>query len=554
MAHVDGNQVTHVVDFQDGNIAFRSGATHLRLDLPSTAFKALREQARQIAMLQPARELRLQRAVDTTRHRLPARRWPAFMMEFLASARRRLERAWRFFSHEVWETRLTELPSRKAFGYRAARIVYCTFRGLFFEEMLNIRAAALTYFTVLSLVPLLAFSFALLKGFGAYDVLVDQTIRPYLSALLEGNDALQRAFDQMLGFVEQTGVASLGFIGLLFLLYAATRLLRNIEGALNEIWGARSARDLFQQTRDYVAIMLVLPLSLLAAGALTTFGQALDLLRAAGETLGVSGLLDRAISLVSPLTVLFLSLLFVYTVLPNATVKLRSAAVGALIGSVAWYLTLIAHVRFQVGVARFNALYSGFAAFPIFLAWLHVSWLIVLVGAQIASTHQHHLSLARRARIADADSAFKEAVCLSAVLEIVRAFVHGTPFPTRQALSLRFDAPEEVISELLDRLVDAGMLVRAGASGDGAYALAKSPDRIRVKDVLDALRRSPSFQPERREAAGLDRVASQIWLDLDRALERSPANWSLQQIIDQEERGTAPAIPAGTDERDDARH
>lgn len=472
----------------------------------------------------------------------------------IARARRGVERAWSFFSHEVWEARLSDLPSRQALGYRAARIVYCTLRGLIFEETLHVRAAALTYFTVLSLVPLLAFAFAVLKGFGAYDVLVEQTIQPYLTSLLEGNDPLQRAFEQMLGFVEQTGVASLGFLGLLFLLYAATRLLRNIEGALNEIWGARSARDLFQQTRDYVAIILVLPLSLLAAGALTTFGQALDLLRAAGQTLGISGLLDRAISIVSPLTVLFLSLLFVYTVLPNATVKLRSAALGALIGSVAWYLALIAHVRFQVGVARFNALYSGFAAFPIFLAWLHISWLIVLVGAQAASTHQHHRSLARRARLADADRAFKESVCLSAVLEVVRAFMHGTPYPTCEALSRRFDAPEEVISELLDRLVDARMLVRANGPEGGAYAMAKAPERIRVKDVLDAMRRSPSFQPERRQAAGLDRVASQIWLELERAIERSPANCSLQRIIEQEDRGMAPAVAESADARDDARH
>jgi DNA-binding IscR family transcriptional regulator len=142
---------------------------------------------------------------------------------------------------------------------------------------------------------------------------------------------------------------------------------------------------------------------------------------------------------------------------------------------------------------------------------------------------------------------------LSAVLEIVRAFVHGTPYPQRDALSQRFDAPEDVISELLDRLVDVGMLVRANSPDDALYALARSPDRIRVKDVLDALRRSPSFQPERRQAAGLDRVASQVWLELDRALEHSPANCSLLQLVDQEDRGTAPAVPASSDARDEPR-
>ena len=225
-----------------------------------------------------------------------------------------------------------------------------------------------------------------------------------------------------------------------------------------------------------------------------------------------------------------------------------------MIGSLAWYLALIAHVRFQVGVARFNALYSGFAAFPIFLAWLHISWLIVLVGAQIASTHQHHRSLARRARIADADRAFREAICLSAVLEVVRAFARGTPYPTREALSQRFDAPEDVIGEMLDRLVEAGMLVRMDAPDEGAYALAKSPDRIRVKEVLDALRRSPTFRPEVRQSAGLDRVASQLWLELDRAMEQSPANCSLRQTIEHEERGAAGGVSGDSGATADAPH
>jgi membrane protein len=343
-------------------------------------------------------------------------------------------------------------------------------------------------------------------------------------------------------------VASLGFLGLLFLLYAATRLLRNVEGALNDIWGARSARDWFQQMRDYTAIIVVLPVSLMAAVALTTVGQALDLLRAAGETLGISGLLDRIISVFTPLTVLFVGLLFVYTVLPNASVRIRSAAVGALIASVTWYLVLIAHVRFQVGVARFNALYSGFAALPIFLAWLHISWLVVLVGAHIGSIHQHHRSLARRARLADTDRAFKETICLSAMLEVVRAFEQGRPYPTREQLSLRFDAPEEVIAELLDHLVSAGLLVHTSAPRDAAYGLAKSPDHIRAKDVLDALRRSPGFRPEAHESTGVDRRAAQLWLELDHALEQSPANRSLRELVDGEDSATS-APPSSARQR-----
>lgn len=456
-------------------------------------------------------------------------------------ARERVERAHRFLSHDVWMARLDELPPRRAMAYRVARITYCTLRGVLFEDTLHLRAAALTYFTVLSLVPLLAFAFALLKGFGAYDALVEETIHPYMMGLLAGNDALQQAFEKTLGFVDQTGVASLGAIGLLSLLYTATRLLRNIESALNEIWGARTARTPFQQLRDYVAILVVTPLCLMAGLTLTTLGQALELLRTAGETLGIGSLLNGLISIVGPLTVLFLGLLFLYTVLPTASVRVRSAAIGAVIGGVLWYSVLILHVRFQVGVARFNALYSSFAAFPIFLAWLHVSWLVVLIGAQVAALHQRQRSIARARRIASADQALREALCLSAVVQVSRAFLGGAPPPTLDELSTRLEASDALLGEVLEKLVQVGMLLKTSVGEGSAYALAKAPELIRAKDVLDALRRSPS-SPRVSEQLSLDPAAAQTWQELDRAIDQSPANRSLRELA----RGEATAGPAIT--------
>jgi hypothetical protein len=108
-----------------------------------------------------------------------------------------------FFAHRIWEPRLDELPGRTAFGYRFARLLYCAAHGLLVSDRLHVRAAALTYYTVLSLVPLLAFAFALLKGFGAYDALIEQTVRPYVLDTFTGNPALRIAFEQMLASCEQ---------------------------------------------------------------------------------------------------------------------------------------------------------------------------------------------------------------------------------------------------------------------------------------------------------------------------------------------------------------
>ncbi len=451
-------------------------------------------------------------------------------------SRTRLGHLLQFFTKDVWEARLEELPRAHAFGYRCARVAHGMVQGLLFEDKLHLRAAALTYFTVLSLVPLLAFAFALLKGFGVYDTLVQESIRPYVLSLLSNNQPLHSAVEKILGFVGHTGVTSLGFGGLLFLVYAATRLLRNVEEALNDIWGARTGRSPLQQVRDYAAILVVTPLCLVAAGALATLGQALSLLRAAGKTLGVSWLVDQAIALLGPLSVLFLGLVFLYTVLPFAKVRLRSAALGAAVGSVLWYVVLVIHVRFQVGVANFNALYAGFAALPIFFAWQHISWLVVLVGAQVAATDQHHRGLARRARISAVDNPTREAVCLSAVLRITRAFTRGEPTPTVEGLSAELAVDAALLGELLERLERWKILLQTRSGEDVAYALAKAPALIRVKHVLDAMRRPPAAE-ESRGAAGPDvePLVECLLERLERSAEESPANQTLEELLQHRE-------------------
>lgn len=449
-------------------------------------------------------------------------------------ARTAYQRITGFFGREIWEQRLDELPPRRAAAYSAARIAQRTFRGLFIDDALHVRAAALTYFTVLSLVPLLAFVFAILKGFGAYELLVAETIRPYVLELFSGNQALSQAFDRILSFVEQTGVASLGFVGLLMLLYAATRLLRNIEGALNELWDARTSRTPLEQLRDYVAIIAITPLCLMAAAALTTVGQALQVLRAAGETLGLSFLVDRALALLGPLLALFLGLLLLYRVMPCTGVRLRSAAIGAALGAVAWYLVLIVHVRFQIGVARFNALYSSFAAIPIFLAWLHVSWLVILLGAQVAATSQNGRALAQRTRLAGADQALRESICIAAMLRICASYVAGQPPVTSDEQSRELDIHEPLLTELLDRLVRAGLLLKVENASAPAHVPARPAEQIRLKDVLDALRRSPERAEDADPGARLGAVAERLWQRLDEALACSPANRTLRELVDEE--------------------
>jgi membrane protein len=440
-----------------------------------------------------------------------------------------------FFARDIWEAPIDRLPAGKAVRYRAARMLYGVVDGLLLRDDLHVHAAALTYYTVLSVVPMLAFVFALLKGFGVYDALVEQTIRPFALDTFAANPSLHNAIEQVLSFVGNTDVTSLGFVGLALILWSATRLLHNIEVVLNEIWEVPRGRGPLQRLTHQLAILFVVPICLILAATVGTVTQALDALRSLEATLGVSGALEWSVATLGPLAIALAALLFLYRVMPNTKVQTSAALLGAAFGSVLWYAALIVHVRFQLGVARFNALYASFAAVPIFLVWLHVSWLVVMVGASIAATRQHERASLQRKRAARANPALREALCVSAAIAITRAFIGGAPPPGLCALCDRLDAPEPLLDELLRRLVAGGLLCETSEpdAADPHFSLARAPERIYVKDVLDALRGSPNEEPRADgHAHGVDHDAVQLLQHFEDEIAQSPHNRSLRALAE----------------------
>jgi membrane protein len=436
-----------------------------------------------------------------------------------------------FFTSELWETSLETLPPRKARRYRLLRVAAIIVDGLLIGDTLPLQAAALTYYTVLSIVPLMAFVFAILKGFGAYDALVEEMLRPYLLTATSGNPALRRALEQVLEFVSQTGVTSLGFLGLIFVLYAGTRLLRNVEISLNATWGLPDGRSFIEQLRNYVTVLAVTPLCLLLAAGLATTAQLGDVLAFLRERLGLGGFIDWSVQLLGPLLVIMLGLFFLYLLMPNTRVRARSALLGAVVGGGLWYVFLLLHVNFQLGVARYNALYSSFAAIPIFLVWTYVSWLSVLIGAQTAATNQQGEARARQHRWRELDLASKEALALSTLLAVARPFVAGEPpRVSLQALSDQLGAPLSVLRSIAECLARAQLLVAPGEDAELPLVLSRSPEHVRVLDVLGAFRGSlsePDALPFTPEARALDAL-----LSLDETAARSAHNQTLAELLE----------------------
>src|ERR1051325_915033 len=282
---------------------------------------------------------------------------------------------------------------------RHIRILYRAVAG-FTENRCPLLASALTYTTLLSLVPLLALMFATLKGFG-----VQNRLEPILiEKLSAGSEQIVR---QIIGYIDKTDVKALGAVGLASLLVTAISVIGNIEFALNRIWGVQRTRNIGRKFSDYLSVLLTCPILFVAALGVTSSAQNVDVVQWFLALPGM-GYLVLAIAAVTPYILMWIALTFLYDYLPNTRVRFASALYGGIIGGTLWQLAQWGYVHFQVGVSRANAIYGAFAQLPIFLVWLYMGWNVVLFGAMLSFTHQNIRTSGKDPNVADAPYAFRE--------------------------------------------------------------------------------------------------------------------------------------------------
>jgi membrane protein len=433
-----------------------------------------------------------------------------------------------FFETHIWDTGVEPLGWWRRVLYRVLRIGYTTTRA-FREKELTVRAASLTYYTILSIVPFLAFAFSILKGFGLYHKLVTQTLNPLLEKTFAGNDSLRRALEQMLSFVESTNVSGLSVVGALVLAYTAIAMLSTVETAFNDIWDARTARTLVRKFTDYTTMMVVGPLLVMLAIGLGAAAENSRLVAFLSRSMVFGDLVHLAIRLTSFLLV-SLSLIALYVILPNVRTRLVSAIVGGVVAGLAWQILLLLEVKFQVGVARYNALYSGFAALPIFLVWLYASWIIVLVGAQLAASQQYETRFKQAVRTQHVDQELREELALVVAATVARSFVDGRPPATAGDLAEALGVPPPPVEGVLDALVRGHVLVRVG-DGEPGYDPARDLDTLHVADIEQAVRMDPEARPLKDS---LERAAGGAMTEILRAraedLRRDSGALTLRQV------------------------
>lgn len=463
---------------------------------------------------------------------------------YIARASASLERGERFLRHDIWYIGKPGEAIPRGFIIRQVRVAILLFRGIV-EETLLLRASALTFTTLLFLVPFLVFMFSFIQTFhlgdhiylqisdwvdNRIDQIVDvvrsaneeppiadpalsatitpapatpaveptpaevaaaissdsdrelanailRTLLPTISQESEKN-GLANPVDVLVGLVETkaTDVRTLGLTGLVYVLVTVLGLMRNVEWTFNRIWGVKDTRNLFRSISDYVMITLLLPIVVAAvlglAAALST-----------NDALGSLSILLRS----SQVLIISFTFALLYYFVPNTAVSPRCALVGGLFAGILWTLTAWAYVSFNVGLAQYTFFFSTFALFPMLLAWIYVSWVILLFGALVTFAYQNEKTFALE-RLADkASYAYRESVAVRLMVEMARRFAQGKPALSAAEVTNAWNVPLRLVNEALDILV-AAKLAAACATTPVTYQPARAADTIKVIDVVRAQR------------------------------------------------------------------
>jgi len=366
---------------------------------------------------------------------------------------------------------------------QALRISHLVIRDLL-GGMLTLRAMSLVYTSLLSIVPLVAVSFSVLKGFGVHNQ-VEPMLLELLAPLGErGGEITQRIIE----FVDNTKAGVLGSMGLILLLFTVISLVQKIEHSFNYTWRVSEPRSFGQRFSDYLSAIFIGPILIFTAIGITASITGSTIIQ---QLVGVEaiGVLVKILSRMVPYLLVIAAFAVIYIFVPNTKVKLKSALIGAAVAGVLWETTGWAFASFVVSSTKYTAIYSAFASLIIFMFWLYVSWVILLVGASIAFYHQHPECRNLGSLDASLSNRMKEKVALL-LMSIIASNYYAKQAPlTAEALALRLNLNVTVLKPVIDHLMAAQFLVPT--KGDKAGYLPGQPvDTLLVTDVIDAIRRA----------------------------------------------------------------
>jgi membrane protein len=437
-----------------------------------------------------------------------------------------LNRFIRSFEEKIWQARRDESSAIQWLLIRLIRTMILAAQG-FVGHKNTLRASALTFFTLMSLVPVAAMAFGIAKGFGFERRLKQQ--------LLENFEAQQEVVEQIISFaqnmLDNTKGGMIAGIGIVVLFWAVIRLLSNIEMSFNDIWGVRS-RTFVRKLSDYLTIMLICPVLMIMSSSVTVYiTTQVSAISDRYELLEMFGPAIFTVLTFLPYTLIWLLFTFIYIIMPNTRVRFFGALLAGVLAGSAYQIVQAAYIHFQILVAKYNAIYGSFAALPLFLIWLQISWLIVLIGAEISHAFQNsgYVVHAKKGREMSVQENHLLAMAISR--HVVRLFQQSRPAQNKNEIADALAVSPVVVEKLSNLLVKGNILawVEPNANGEKALQPARDINDLKVSDVLAALEDVGSRKHQLPQLSE-EGVFINLFSALRSEVERSDANRLVKDI------------------------
>jgi membrane protein len=394
--------------------------------------------------------------------------------------KKRIERIKQFLSVDIWTMNEDELSPLKLRTIRFFQFLSLAVAG-FKEDKLNLRASALTYFTMLSIVPLLAMGFGIAKGFGLEAVLEKE--------LAKNLSAQKEALDYILGFVrsmlETTQGGLIAGIGLLVLLWSVMKLMGNIEASFNQVWEVSKSRSIYRKVTDYLSIVIVGTLLMILSGSISIFISTELRSIADGSVLSVFSPLALQFGRILPYLITWFLFSLLYIVMPHTKVKPKSAIIAGMITALMFHLFQIGYVYLQSSATRYNAIYGSFAALPLFLIWLQITWFVLLLGVEISFAVQN-LRLKGNAFEHKKFSIFYEkqvAVWIAKLL--IDRFEKGLDPYTVKDLAAQTETPIYTVEAIMEKMRKVKLVSKLESDEEACYQPARSSADLKIHTIIE---------------------------------------------------------------------
>jgi membrane protein len=389
-----------------------------------------------------------------------------------------------FFDEDIWLLNVREFSFAKGLLIKSIKLLLLAFRG-FSVDHCALRASALTLYTLLSIVPIIAMLFGIAKGFG-FEKKLEEKIFEHVP---KQDTMMLQIIEFAQNLLANTKGGLVAGIGIAVLFWTVIKVISNIEQSFNHIWKIEKGRSASRKLSDYLSLMMLAPVLIILASSISVYVS--TKISALMGAIHISGTdIDVSLYLLNflPIVIIWTLFTFIFIFMPNTKVNYASGILAGVITGTLYQLVQMAYVNLQLGVTSYNAIYGSFAALPLFLIWLQIGWFIVLFGAELAYYHQNFANYRHHDKFSNLSFSVKKIISLQIAHLIVQQFVRDDQALTEAAISQQLALSPQVVKAMLQELQNGRIIVSVQSDeNEFAYQPARDTNNLTIATVINAL-------------------------------------------------------------------